>query len=114
MFTIVPEKAGKFEGQAEMPITRSGKVRIGQQVNIKLNNFPYEEYGMIIGKVSNISLTPSNDRYIVKVNLENGLNTTYGKKLKFNQKMKGTAEIVTEDLRLIQRIFYQFRKLFIK
>ncbi len=111
LFTIIPKNAGKIEGQAIMPIVRSGKVKKGQKVNIKLNNFLYQEYGMLIGRVEEISLTPLNESYIVKIILPNGLKTTYGKELPFNQKMKGTAEIVTEDLRLIERIFYQFRKL---
>jgi len=111
LFTIIPKNAGKIEGQATMPIVRSGKVKKGQKVNIKLNNFPYQEYGMIIGEVEEISLTPLNNNYIVKVVLPKGLKTTYRKELPLNQKMKGNAEIVTEDLRLIERIFYQFRKL---
>lgn len=112
LFTIIPKNTGKIEGQAVMPIVRSGKVKKGQRVNIKLNNFPYQEYGMLIGQVEEISLTPLNDNYIVKVVLPNDLKTTYRKELPFNQKMKGNAEIITEDLRLIERIFYQFRKLF--
>lgn len=114
LFTIIPKNTGKIEGQAIMPIVRSGKVKKGQRINIKLNNFPYQEYGMLIGEIEGISLTPLNDNYIVKVILPNGLKTTYGKELPFNQKMKGNAEIITEDLRLIERIFYQFRKLFKK
>ena len=112
LFTIIPKSTGKIEGQAVMPIVRSGKVKKGQRVNIKLNNFPYQEYGMLMGQVEEISLTPLNDNYIVKVVLPNDLKTTYRKELPFNQKMKGNAEIITEDLRLIERIFYQFRKLF--
>lgn len=112
LFTIIPKNTGKIEGQAVMPIVRSGKVKKGQRVNIKLNNFHYQEYGMLIGQVEEISLTPLNDNYIVKVVLPNDLKTTYRKELPFNQKMKGNAEIITEDLRLIERIFYQFRKLF--
>ncbi|CAI8292835.1 MAG: Leukotoxin export protein LtxD [Bacteroidota bacterium] len=111
LFTIIPKNPGKIEGQLVMPVVRSGKVKKGQKVNIKLNNFLYQEYGMLIGRVEEISLTPLNENYIVKVVLLNDLKTTYGKELPFNQKMNGNAEIVTEDLRLIERIFYQFRKL---
>lgn len=37
--------------------------------------------------------------------------TSYGKKIKFKQEMLGQAEIITEDLRLVERIFYQFRSI---
>ena len=35
--------------------------------------------------------------------------TNYEREIKFKQEMKGTAEIVTEDLRLIERFFYQIK-----
>jgi hypothetical protein len=34
------------------------------------------------------------------------------KKLFFNKKMSGTADIVTKDARLIERFLYQFRDVF--
>lgn len=38
--------------------------------------------------------------------------TSYQKQNPFQQEMRGSAEIITEDLRLIERIFYQFREIF--
>ncbi|MEM9548782.1 MAG: HlyD family secretion protein, partial [Bacteroidota bacterium] len=35
--------------------------------------------------------------------------TSYKQEIEFRQEMSGTAEIITEDLRLIERFFYQFR-----
>ncbi|WP_372474199.1 HlyD family secretion protein [Capnocytophaga sp. ARDL2] len=90
----------------------SGKVRAGQKVLIKLDNYRYQEYGIIEGKVHNVSLTTdSQGNYFVDVILPNGLQTSYNKTLIFDKELKGTAEIVTEDLRLLERVFYQFRKL---
>jgi len=37
--------------------------------------------------------------------------TSYNKEIPFKQEMRGTAEIITEDLRLIERFFYQFKEL---
>lgn len=39
------------------------------------------------------------------------LKTTYNKQLPFDKELKGNADIVTQDLRLIERFFYQIRKL---
>ena len=36
--------------------------------------------------------------------------TSYNKDIEFKQEMRGAAEIITEDLRLIERFFYQFRE----
>ncbi|MCV9927497.1 HlyD family secretion protein, partial [Flavobacterium sp. LS1R49] len=46
------------------------------------------------------------------ISLPKGLETSYDKKIPFQQEMKGSAEIVTEDLRLLERILYQFKSLF--
>jgi hypothetical protein len=40
------------------------------------------------------------------------LETSYKKKILFQQEMRGSAAIITEDLRLIERIFYQFRSMY--
>lgn len=34
------------------------------------------------------------------------------KNIEFQQEMTGTADIITEDLRLIERLLYQFRDVF--
>jgi hypothetical protein len=90
---------------------RSGKVKNGQMVNIKLSGYPYLEYGIVRGIVRSKSLVPSSDAYIIEVDLPNGLSTLYGIKLDFTQNMQGTAEIITEDLRLFQKIINPFRYL---
>jgi len=111
VLSVVPEETGDFVGRINLKMQRSGKVKIDQLVNIKLSGFPYLEYGMIRGVVSSKSLVPSGDAYIIEVSLPNGLTTLYGRDLDFTQNMQGTAEIVTENLRLIQKIINPFRYL---
>ncbi len=114
VFTIIPEKESRMIGRIIMPMQGSGKVMIGQKVNIKFYNFPYMEFGMVIGKVKSISLISSESNYIVEIDFPNGLKTNYGKVLLFSQEMKGSAEIITEDIRLIERLFNPIRALISK
>jgi HlyD family secretion protein len=95
-------------------MVRSGKVKINQVVNIKLSSCPYLEYGMVRGIVNTKSLVPSGDAYIIEVSLPQGLKTLYGKELDFTQNMRGTAEIITEDIRLLQKIINPLRHLISK
>ena len=104
VMTVIPENAGEIIGKIELQIAGSGKVKTGQDVNIKFANYPYMEYGMVKGTVRNISLVASDNAYSVLVSLPNGLTTTYGIEVSFGQEMKGSAEIITDDLRLIERI----------
>ncbi len=107
--SIVPLNTGNFLGRINLKMQRSGKVMEGQLVNIKLSGYPYLEYGMVRGIVKSKSLVPSEDAYIIEIELPNGLTTLYGTKLEFNQNMQGTAEIITKDIRLLQKIVNPFR-----
>jgi hypothetical protein len=107
--SIVPVNAGKFLGRINLKMERSGKVKIGSVVNIKLSGYPYLEYGMVRGIVKSKSLVPAEDAYVIEIELPEGLTTLYGKSLDFTQNMQGTAEIITENIRLIQKIVNPFR-----
>jgi hypothetical protein len=65
-----------------------------------------------MGAIDNISLIPDQEGfYRVDVNLPETLITSYNEEIEFKQEMTGTAEIITEDLRLLERFFYQFKEL---
>ncbi|WDF60047.1 HlyD family efflux transporter periplasmic adaptor subunit [Flavobacterium sp. KACC 22758] len=113
VFSIIPDAKNGFIGKVKAPALNSGKIKIGQRVNIRLANFPDKEFGVLKGKIQNISLVPDKDgNLLIDVALPNGLKTSYNKQITFQQEMKGSAEIVTEDLRLIERILYQFKSIF--
>lgn len=114
VMAIVPENQGKYIGRIYLKMQRSGKVRPGQVVNIKLSSYPYLEYGMVRGVIKTKSLVPSGDAYVIEIELPNGLTTLYNRKLDFNQNMQGIAEIITEDMRLLQKIINPFRYLLSK
>ena len=112
ILSILPTEKTAIVGRMFVPTTNSGKIIPGQKVLIKLDNYKYQEFGIVEGKVENISLTPDKDgNYYVDVILPKGLKTSYNKILPFDKELKGNAEIVTQDLRLIERFFYQIRKL---
>jgi multidrug resistance efflux pump len=113
VFSIIPDAKNGFIGKVKAPALNSGKIKVGQKVNIRLANFPDREFGVLKGKIQNISLVPDKDgNLLLDVALPNGLQTSYNKQIVFQQEMKGSAEIVTEDLRLIERILYQFKSIF--
>nr|WP_294922596.1 HlyD family efflux transporter periplasmic adaptor subunit [uncultured Flavobacterium sp.] len=113
VFSIIPDAKNGYVGKVKAPALNSGKIKVGQIVNIRLANFPDREFGVLKGKIQNISLVPDKDgNLLLDVALPNGLQTSYKKQIIFQQEMKGSAEIVTEDLRLLERILYQFKNIF--
>ncbi len=112
VFNIVPFETGEIIGRIKLKMQRSGKVKAGQKVNIKLSGYPYLEYGIVRGFVKAKSLVPADDAYIIEVDLPAGLTTLYGRKLDFTHNMKGNAEIITDDdLRLLEKIINPLRYL---
>lgn len=110
VFVIIPDKKSGYIGKLKAPALNSGKIRTGQEVHIRLANYPDREFGMLKGVVKTISLIPDKDgNLFIDVSLPKGLETSYNKQIIFQQEMSGTAEIITEDLRLIERLLYQFR-----
>ncbi len=112
VFTIVPEQKTELIGKAMLPPERSGKIKADQKVIIRFVNYPDQEFGIVNGKVSAISAVPNADKYVVEIALPYGLHTNYKKELPFHPEMKAKADIVTEDLRLIERIFYPIKQIF--
>lgn len=115
VFTVIPVNNSSYICKVQTPSLNSGKMKVGQDVNIKLSNYPDNEYGVLKGKVKDISLIPNNEGlYLLDVSLPKKLLTTYKKEVEFKQEMYGSAEIITEDLRLIERLFYQFKDIFLR
>ena len=113
VFTIIPSTSLGYIGKIKAPIQNAGKIKVGQKVSIRLAQYPNTEFGMLNGIVENMSLFPDKEgNYIVDVSLNEELITSYNKKIEFQQEMSGKAEIITEDLRLIERLFYNFREIF--
>lgn len=110
LFALLPF-SNRIIARAELPLNGAGKVSIGQDVNIRLYNYPSEQFGLLRGIVKSISKVPLGENYYLEISLPYGMNTTYNKQLRFNPEMQGEIEIITEDLRLFERMFYQFRKL---
>jgi multidrug efflux pump subunit AcrA (membrane-fusion protein) len=117
LFAVVPRQ-NKIIGQVQLPAAGAGKVRVGQEVIIKLDNYPYEEYGSIKGLVASISLMSNKTKtanqtevsnYLVDVELPRDLRSNYGKQLEFKYGIKGSADIICTDKKLIERFFDNLR-----
>lgn len=116
IFTIVPLHNNVL-GQMNLPVQGAGKVKVGQEVIIKLTDYPYMEYGSIRGIVSDISLTTNIENtaegvietYLVNVSLPDKLKTNYGSELGFKFETKGTGDIIVHERKLIQRLFDNLR-----
>jgi len=94
-----------YFGEMSIPQNNSGKVRAGQTVLIKLKSFPFEEYGMIKGKLSYLSDVPYHDSvFLSKVTFKLSKSPDPQKQIHLKEGMNADAEIITEDATILQRI----------
>lgn len=104
LFYIVNEK-NIFIGELMIDQKELGKVRLNQNVHIKFQGYPYQEYGFVYGKIKTISNVPLADSmYKSYVTLPQDLMTNSGTKLSPRWGMIGDAEIITDDTRVIYRL----------
>lgn len=104
LFAIVP--LGKeYEVEVKIPTAGFGRVKIGQEVKLKLDKFPSDEYGTVGAVVSKLPVLADGEVYTIGVSLEKGLLTQYGVLLEYSPEMTSSAQVITEDLRLIERFF---------
>jgi HlyD family secretion protein len=110
LFLIQPESTDFF---GELMITQRsfGKIEESQQVLVRFSGYPYSEFGSVTGTIGYLSDIPVRDSlFFAKVEFPEGLNTNYGYKLTPKDGMTGSAEIITQDMRLITRVYNNLTK----
>ena len=113
LIAVVPSE-GAPRARVRLPHAAAGRVRPGQKVILRFDSYPPSEFGTVRGRVERVSLVPDpgeedEPEYLLDVSLPDGLVTSYRRRLPFQQEMRGTADVVTDDLRLFERIFNQLR-----
>jgi multidrug resistance efflux pump len=105
VFVVIPPFSNHHV-RAALPVYKAGKLKVGQSALIKLDEYPFEEFGMLRGTVEKISAVALDKNYLITVRL-NSLRTTTGYLLPLRMELSGKAQFVTEDRNIIQRIFSQ-------
>jgi HlyD family secretion protein len=109
LFYVQPPNTTYFI-EMQIPQYNFGKVKISQEVLLKFQAYPYEQYGSVIGKIEYINSTPSDSGYLAKVSMPYGLVTNYKKPLQFKNGLTTQAEIITENMRLLERFYNNLTK----
>lgn len=111
-FAIISSKNQLTIGKAKIPIAGSGKVKIGQRINIQLDGYPYLEYGFVTGRIISVASMPDDDVYTATFELQNSQVTSYGKKIHQTGDLTGIGEIITDNLSVAERIIGPLKYLF--
>ena len=104
LFYVLPSNS-KYFVEMMIPQYNFGKVKEGQKVLLKFQAYPNQEYGSVEGTIEHINTLPSDSGYLAKVILPNGLITNYKKPLQYKNGLFAQAEIITQNMRLLERFY---------
>lgn len=108
LFAVNPGNS-QFFGEILIPQYNTGKVRTDQKVIVKLQSYPFEQYGLIWGKLTYISdVTYKDNGFMAKVTLES---SKIRKDIILKNGMQGQAEIITDDVSLLGRFIRKIKNL---
>ncbi len=107
LFYILPNNIG-FLGEIALGQYNLGKIKIGQNVIVKLNSYPFEQFGTINGVLVAVSELPQDSIYRAQILFPNGLYTSYHKHIPFRNGLIGSAEIITQERSLFEQFFMGF------
>jgi hypothetical protein len=102
---VIPREAGRIIIRANIPASEVGKVKTGQNVNIKLTSLSNIELGNITGKVKSLLLVTEGESYVAEIDLINGMNSFSKIEINSIREIKGTADIIIGENKLIYKIF---------
>jgi multidrug resistance efflux pump len=109
LFYVQPPEISYY-GQLMVSQSGLGKIKTGQRVLVRLRSFPSNEFGYLSGLINYISTIPAtNDSFLIKVDLPNGLKTNYNKTIFFRNDLLADAEVMTDNRRLFDRLFGQVK-----
>ncbi|MEX0723699.1 MAG: HlyD family efflux transporter periplasmic adaptor subunit [Gracilimonas sp.] len=108
---IIHSESTEFFGELAISQQSFGKIEEGQQVLVRFNGYPHSEFGSVQAVIEYLSAIPVRDSlFFARVEFPEGLKTNYGYDLTPKNGMIGRAEIITQDMRLITRIYNNLTK----
>lgn len=100
-----------FYAELNLEQSNYGKVKIGQQVQLHFDAYPFYEFGYVKGDLQYISNIATDSGFIAYVRLPNKLITNQNKVIQYKSGLKADAKIVTNDMRLLNRFYYRLSEM---
>lgn len=113
LMTVIPEGA-PLAFEAAVANKDAGFIEQGQDVKIKLSAYPFEDFGVLKGKVLHIEATSESSKnpvFVAKIAPENQYITVRGEKRPLISGMTASCEIVTRKRPVLNILFEPFTRM---
>lgn len=100
----------KYYAEVRLAQNNFGKVDTGMKVQLRFDAYPYQETGFVPGTLNYISKVAIDSGFLGTVRLDKGLITNQDKKLQYKPGLKAQALVITKDMRLLERLYYNIVK----
>lgn len=100
----------RFYAETYLPQNNFGKASIGLKVQLRFDAYPYQEAGFVDGTINYISHVASDSGFLATVQLDHGLVTNTGRPISYKSGLTAQAIVITRDLRLLQRLWFNLNK----
>lgn len=108
LMAIIPEEVPTISAQLYIPTEFAGKVNLGQSVFLRVNGFPYREYGEVVGQLISINKIPEIKNqvsvYQGLVQIPTPVQSTIGRNIPIQSEMSGTGLIMIAPRSFNERI----------
>ncbi|UII25818.1 HlyD family efflux transporter periplasmic adaptor subunit [Fulvivirga maritima] len=111
---IIPLDNSGYLISLKVPASELNSIEEGQLVKVHLTGYSENEYGKVTGKVISNSPMPDKEGYyevLATLSDSKEIITTKNREINYARDLQGYAEIVTEDLRLSDRLFFKVKKI---
>jgi HlyD family secretion protein len=102
---FVNPDSSAFYAETMLPQNNFGKIEVGQQVQLRLTAYPFNEFGFVKGRLQYISRSATDSGFLAKISLPEGLVTSQRKVLNYNSGLKAEALIITKDRNLLESFY---------
>ncbi|NES21883.1 MAG: HlyD family efflux transporter periplasmic adaptor subunit [Symploca sp. SIO3E6] len=101
---------------AKLPNSEAGFIKKGMPVQVKFDAYPYQEYGIVSGKVTSVSADAKADQqlgsvYKVEVGLEQNYVEGKGQTIPFKAGQTANADIIIRRRRIVDILLEPFQQL---
>lgn len=101
---VIPSDS-RYYAEVNLPQYNFGKIDTGQQVQLRFDAYPYQEFGYVKGTLGYITEFATDSGFLAHIQLQNGLVTNQFKTLHYRDGLNAEAQIITKDMRLMERFY---------